>query len=97
MLWINMKVKYENIEELELGKKNKTKLLHNAVSIELRICWLSPAKEQETPWKVSCPSAQESLDCIWWWGSRSRDFRNIEYSFIVITPRFTPTWNGSTC
>ena len=33
--------------------------------------------------------------CIWWWGSCSGALGSVEYSFIVITPRFTLTWNHS--
>ena len=32
-----------------------------------------------------------TLNCIWWWGSSSGNFRNEEYPFIAITPRSTRT------
>ena len=35
--------------------------------------------------------------CIWWWGYSSKDLRSVEYTFIIITPRFTLTLSGSTC
>ena len=38
-----------------------------------------------------------TLNCIWWWGSNSGALESLEYYFILITPRFTLTWNGSTC
>ena len=28
-----------------------------------------------------------TLNCVWWWGSSSRDLESVEYPFIAITPR----------
>ena len=36
-------------------------------------------------------------NCIWCWGSNSGDLRSLEYTFIVITPRFTLTQNCNIC
>ena len=30
------------------------------------------------------------LNCIWWWGSRSRDLKSEEYSFIAINLHPSP-------
>ena len=40
------------------------------------------------------------LNCIWWWGSSSRDLESVEYPFTVITPRSSLTlkywlWSSS--
>ena len=35
------------------------------------------------------------LNYIWWWDSSSGNLESVEYSFIVINPRFTLTQHGS--
>ena len=37
-----------------------------------------------------------AVNCIQWWGSGSEVPANVEYPFVVITPRFTLPRSGST-
>ena len=36
-----------------------------------------------------------TVKCIWWWGFSPGDWRNVEYSFIAITPKSTLAWSDS--
>ena len=65
-----------------------------------RICWQHLCRRVRLSPKTSI--LNNTLYCIWWWGSSPRALGNMYYAFIDITPSSTltqsgSTWEGSIC
>ena len=58
---------------------------------------LSDFREVRLPIKKKVGNLVMTLNSIWWWGFCSGARGNVEYSFMVITPRSTMIRSSSTC
>ena len=86
-------------------EKNKKRIIKKKIRERERDCPISRVYNRLTNsqqrGKTSTPKNWGvlgiTLNCNWWWGSRSGDLWNVEYPFIIITSRSTLTWRGRTC
>ena len=71
------------------------------LSMGFKICWQFPQQRSKTPLSKKKKRWKDvqgmTLNFIWWWSFSSGFLLGIQYVFIAITPRSTPTHSGSIC
>ena len=58
---------------------------------------IHPYKKEGSPHPHSAKKESVLDMTLNWWGPISGDLGSVKNLFIAITPRFTQTWNDSTC